>query len=597
MLQLNMARALALCAFCFLLALNAPAQSTATTARPMVSNSAAAVNGKSSADGSDLDDVRRQLREQQQELERMRAIIAQQSNLIDDLRQRVEHTEQSTNTSGVIKTGEIAASDTTTRATAGTGPQASSNKGQADNTVDARLARAEEQIKKNSETITKQLGSITFSGDLRLRYEALLGQLNTSPNADNPAILGNELTARNRLRVRARLALRGQIGKEFDWGLRFVTGSLAEAISGNQTLTDFYNKKPFGLDQFYLAWTPQRVPGLRLQGGKFDVPWLRTELTIDNDVQPEGLSESYSRNFKRHTLKNITAVAWQLPFLERNSTFVRNANGTVNLSESRRGGRDLALYGAQLRTRLEPSPTVALTLSAADLFFSGTQFITPIQFLGRDLQLPVTINIPATATTPAQTITTQVTIPRDLLVAGNANLGLSTATNNATNRDGRLSSGFNLVDLIGRLDLSGNKRWPIALILNFVHNTQAHDVVAAGPGGTNQLFPNHESNGYWAELQAGKNKERGDVLFNYVFMRIEKDAVLTPFNFDELVRQSDVRAHRLSFSYTADPRVTLAVTGLFSQRPNGLLGVFSTTPPGSLNRPTTRLQFDTIFRF
>ena len=89
------------------------------------------------------------------------------------------------------------------------------------------------------------------------------------------------------------------------------------------------------------------MPGLRLQGGKFEVPWVRTELTIDNDVQPEGFNETYSRGFKHSTLKNLTFIAWQLPFLERNSTFVRNANGTVNLDESRRGGRDLWWTGAR----------------------------------------------------------------------------------------------------------------------------------------------------------------------------------------------------------------------------------------------------------
>jgi hypothetical protein len=41
----------------------------------------------------------------------------------------------------------------------------------------------------------------------------------------------------------------------------------------------------------------------------------------------------------------------------------------------------------------------------------------------------------------------------------------------------------------------------------------------------------------------------------------------------------------------------LTLTGIITQRPNGLLGVFGATPQGSLNTPTTRLQFDTTFRF
>ena len=334
-----------------------------------------------------------------------------------------------------------------------------------------------------------------------------------------------------------------------------------------------------------------------MQAGKFEPPWTFTEMTIDSDLMVEGFNESYSRSFKNSAFKDLTFVAWQLPFLERNSAFVRNANGTVNIEESRRGGRDLALYGGQLRTRIEPSSKVALNFSIADLYFSGTQFISPAQVFGSNLLLPITITIPATATTPAQTVTSQVSIPRDLLVAGNANLGLTNASNNATNRDGRLASGFNLVDLIGRLELKHSKRFPVSILLNFVTNTQTHDVVTAGPGGINLVLPNNENTGFWGEFQVGQTRERGDMLFNYTFARVEKDAVLTPFNMSDITQQSDMRIHRFTIGYAADPRVTLSLIGIITDRANGLFGPFIPTPAGSLNRATTRLQFDTVIRF
>jgi hypothetical protein len=320
-------------------------------------------------------------------------------------------------------------------------------------------------------------------------------------------------------------------------------------------------------------------------------------MTIDNDLMVEGFNESYVRTFKKSTLKDLTLVAWQLPFLERNSAFVRNTNGTVNIDQSRRGGRDLALYGGQIRARLEPSAKVALNLSVADLFFSGTQFISPVQVFGNQLLLPVTFTIPASGTTPAQTITTQVSIARDLLVAGNAGLGLTNASNNATNRDGRLASGYNLVDMLARLELKQSKRWPVTLLFNFVTNTQTHDVVTAGPGGADLLLPNNEKHAFLGEVQVGSTKARGDMLFAYDFLRIQKDAVLTPFNWSDITQQSDMRGHRFAFSYAADPRVTLTATGIVTERPHGLLGPFATTPPGSSNRSTFRLQFDTVLKF
>jgi Putative porin len=592
MLRLSTLRVLSLLLLCFGAAAVTAAQSPAAVRPPV--NPAADANNQSSPKASELDEVRRQLREQRQELERMRSTITEQSRLIDELRQRFEQAAERQQNSLTVGTdrSDINASDALPA-------DASPNSGSAaqKSQTDDRLKSVEEQTKKNTEAIARQLGSITFSGDLRLRYESLLNQLNATANADNPLVLGNELTARNRFRIRARLNIRGRIGKEFDWGLRLGTSSFADTISNNQTLTDFYNRKPFGLDNVYIAWTPQRVPGLRIQGGKFDVPWLRTEMTIDNDLAPEGLSEAYSRNFQKSKFKSLTFTAWQLPFLERNSAFVRNSNGTVNIDESRRGGRDLALYGAQIVARFEPSSTIGLTLSVADLYFNGTQFISPVQVFGNQLQLPVTIVIPATSTTPAQTITTQVSIPRELLVAGHGNLGSTTASNNAVNRDGRLSSGYNLIDIIGRLDLTHSKRFPVTLLFDFVTNTQARDVVVAGPNGSNLLLANNENNGYWAEIQIGKSRERGDLAFGYTFLRIEKDAVLTPFNFSDVAQQSDMRAHRLGFTYAADARVLLTLTGIITQRPNGLLGVFGATPQGSLNTPTTRLQFDTTFRF
>jgi len=457
-------------------------------------------------------------------------------------------------------------------------------------------ASVEDRLKK-VETRVSEIGAIKFSGDIRLRSESIFGQQNILANGDNPALLGNELSPRHRMRMRARLQMRGSVNDEFDWGLRFATGSFADNISTNQTLTDFFNRKPFGLDQAFVTYKPKRVAGLRLQGGRFEPPWTFTEMTIDNDLMVEGFNESYTRTFKKSTLKDLTFVAWQLPFLERNSAFVRNANGTVNIDQSRLGGRDLALYGGQVRARFEPSSKVALSLSVSDLFFSGTQFISPVQVFGSQLLLPLTFTIPASGVTPAQTITTQVAISRDLLVAGNTGLGLTNASNNATNRDGRLASGYNLVDMLARLELKHSKRWPVTLLMNFVANTQAHDVVTAGPGGTDLLLPNNENHGFWGEIQVGSSKARGDTQFGYTFLRVEKDAVLTPFNFSDVTQQSDMRGHRFLFAYTADPRVTFNVIGIVTQRLNGLLGPFVATPPGSLNRSTFRLQFDTVLKF
>jgi TolA-binding protein len=613
-------RAVALCAFASVLAAGTRAQSPAATtnaehtarnAEQPVTNAPSGTAPQSGVRGSlfALDEMQQQLREQREEIEQLRSALKEQSRLIGELRSRVEVTEQQVATgqaqpsvvrAATYATAGIEAKDATllSGAAAATG-------GAQEPKLEERVKHVEEQSKKTSDAVAKQLGSLTFSGDMRFRYESFYGQQNALASSDNPATLGNPLSTRQRLRMRARFGVRGKVSDEFEWGLRLTTGSFADLVSTNQTLTDFFTRKPFAVDQAYITYKPKALPGFQAQAGKFDTPWTRTELTWDNDISPEGLNESYTRTFKKSSFKNMALVAWQLPMLERNSAFVLGADGHVDLSASGRAGRDLALYGAQARTEFAPSKNVSLKLSAADLYFSGTQFITPAQVFATNIQFPVTFTIPASGTTPARTITTQVSVPRDLLVAGNGNLGLSLANTNATNRDGRLSSGYNLVDLIARADFTRSKRWPFMMLFDFVTNTQTHDVVTAGPTGADLLLPNREGQGYWAEFQLGKDVlrlpvdkiSRGDVTFNYTFLRVEKDAILSPFNGSDLGQSTDMRVHRFIVGYAADPHITLSLTGFFTNRPTGLLGPFGQTPAGSLNRTLTRLQLDTILRF
>ncbi len=552
----------------------------------------------------EIEEVKRQLLEQQKQIEQLRLLIDQQSKIIEKLQNNTPPTNQN-RAAAVQTTNNSAASQT--------------------DPIEARLGKVEEQSKKTTESIAKnQLGTLGFSGDLRMQYDSQSGLLNNAANVNDPAIFGNELSSRQRIRYRLRFAVRGKIGgdvfsgfynnsgekrmeKEFEWGIRLTSGNLSSPASPNSVLTDFFSRKPIGIDHAYVAWRPRLMPGLRIIAGKFEPTWTRTEMTLDNDMQVEGVSEIYSRDIKNSFLKNITFSAWQLPLMERGTTFVRNANGTINIEESKRGGRDLGLFGAQLQGKFALSQKTNLTLSVADLHFAHTSAINPIQVFGGNLQLPVTITIPATATSPAQTVTGVATVPREFLSSSNGNLGLSSATNAAVNRDGRLASGFNLVDFLAQLEFKQFKYVPMTLIFDYVRNTQTRDVIVAGAGGANVFLPNNENQGVWAEYRIQSLRKKrggdfnapvsGDLLFSYTFLRIEKDAVLTPFNWDDLIQGSDIAAHRLFFSYTADPRVTFNLTGLFSKRPNGLLGPFGTNPAGSLNRFTNRIQIDTIFKF
>lgn len=630
-MRLNTLRALVLCALVAATSASVAAQSPNESRSPDPSKPADAAapgqtpGGKVSGNLFGLDDMRRQLSEQRGEIEELRAALKEQSRLIGELRSRVEHAEieASSHASSALVRDAVYTSAVAGDSARGQNTPAATEGAAQDMKLEERVKRTEDQTKKMSDAVVRQIGSLTFGGDLRFRYESFYGQQNALASSDNPAALGNPLTTRQRLRLRARFGVRGKISDEFEWGLRLATGSFADVISTNGTLTDFFTRKPFALDYAYILYQPKALPGFFVEAGKLDASrkftlagaakdadrldasWTRTEMTWDNDISPEGLMETYARTFKDSAFKNVVLQAWQFPMLERNSAFVLGADGHVDRVASGREGRDLALYGAQARTTVALSPNVSLRLSASDLYFSGTQFISPAQVFNGNVQLPVTFTIPASGTTPARTITTQVSIPRDLLVAGNGNLGLSLANTNAVNRDGRLSSGYNLVDLIARADFTRSKKWPVMLLFDFVTNTQTHDVVTAGTSGADVLLPNHEGQGFWGEFQIGKDVlrlpvdkiERGDVTLNYTFIRVEKDAVLSPFNASDFGLSTDMRVHRFILGYALEPRVAVSLTGFFTSRPNGLLGAFNQTLPGSLERTLKRLQFDTILRF
>jgi uncharacterized protein YukE len=289
-----------------------------------------------------ISDLIKQLKDQRDEIEKLRSTLVEQQKVIDKLNQNYENRT-------VSASQNLNAAATATQ-TEGQGSTTSPG-------VEDRLTKIVNDQGKSLETVKKQLGSITIGGDIRLRYEGIFGLQDASANATNPTALGNELPSRHRGRIRARLSLTGKIGTQFDWGLRIATGSYADTISTNQTLTDFYNRKPFGLDQAYVAYRPKQLPGLSLMGGKFEKPWAYTEMTFDNDLMVEGISQSYTRDFEDSFLQNFTFTSFQLPFVERNASLSRNADNTVNNISTENSGRDLAILGAPLLYRFSSKYT------------------------------------------------------------------------------------------------------------------------------------------------------------------------------------------------------------------------------------------------
>jgi hypothetical protein len=96
--------------------------------------------------------------------------------------------------------------------------------------------------------------------------------------------------------------------------------------------------------------------------------------------------------------------------------------------------------------------------------------------------------------------------------------------------------------------------------------------------------------GYWGEVEIGRILEKHDLQFAYTRIFIEREAVLSSLNYNQMYQGSNVTEHRFSVFYTVRSNVILDFIGLFG-RPLNFGG--ATPPIDSLKR----LQFDVNYVF
>lgn len=420
---------------------------------------------------------------------RLEDLVERQQHIIEALQPKILTTTVSNNIANALTT-DVANPVVATTIAPSVVPTTSA--------VSQTPAVTDDQLK-HLDSLYKAFGNITFSGDFRLRYEGFFNQGFDAPT---------KITDRNRAVFRARLQLAGRINKNLDYGLRVSTGSFTNPIGENQTFTDFFNRKPVGFDNYFIRYDskPDQGVGVILQVGKFDYPWKRTELTFDNDLQPEGAAETIYYKGKNF-LKDARLIAFQLPFSEAAA------------------GVDSVLYGGQAQA----------SVGKGEFGFTGA--VTYLNFNQVDA-IARSLSRPATQ------------------VGG----GLEFGTTNRVRRDAMgniigFVAGYNIVDILGEARYTKYKKFPVTLVLNYSRNTSG------------KLDKLKERNGYWAEIKVGSTKEKGNIQFAYLFNRIEQDAVLSVFNYsDQLATNS--RTSRVSVAYAVHSNVFFQFNGIFSQRFN-----------------------------
>ena len=157
------------------------------------------------------------------------------------------------------------------------------------------------------------------------------------------------------------------------------------------------------------------------------------------------------------------------------------------------------------------------------------------------------------------------------------------------------ASRFGILDAIARLDVdTGIGRFPMLLLFDFAQNTQACGNLAAFTT-PKPACNSKQRHAYWAEVQFGKTQEQGDMRFGYTFARIEREAVVSAFNFSDLRQGTNLADHRLEYAFQANKNTTLAFTALIGRQLGRLT---AGTPPASVReRYLKRLQFDLFYKF
>lgn len=438
----------------------------------------------------------------------------------------------------------------------------------------------------------KNFGPFSFSGDFRLRDEPYFG---------GPI---NNSQVRNRERFRARVYLNAKLNDDLGGGLSLASGDPNDPITSNQTANQFFTRKPFLLERAFVTYNPHQFKALTLTGGKFAFPWYRTQLTWDDDINPEGVAQRLEwQSTKWHYLRQIALVGFELPFAETQNTeaiktFTQPINATFPYADA--SVHQSVVYGGQLQTRWQLGSWLTIT---ADSAFYNWHNADPVALANQVAYGNATASSPGvgiytlngTLTNSFQTITetvsaaptsgaTPVVVSRQIIAA-------------------KLNSKFAITDNILQFDIkTPSARWPVRFLADYAQNTRAcanatpltttATPVAGGvigaPATTNGACRANERRANWLEARFGRQSQKGDFQFAYTHMLIEREAVISVFNFSDIRQGSNVAQNRVEAFYQVHPNVQLGATGYFGRS----MGTTDAT-----ETLLKRFQFDVIYKF
>ena len=173
---------------------------------------------------------------------------------------------------------------------------------------------------------------------------------------------------RTRGRFRVRFGTEGHLAPGLRVVAGFGVGELNDPNSTYQTLGNNFSRKFATWDRAYMTYNPTRAKWMVLTAGKFPQNWLRSPMTFDVDLFPEGLSERFSFDLKRAgAFKNFSLQGLQLV-----------ANEQAN-------GPDTLIMGGQATVRVNPARRFSTIAAFTELDFKRPESLLRSQLNGSNV--------------------------------------------------------------------------------------------------------------------------------------------------------------------------------------------------------------------
>jgi hypothetical protein len=402
----------------------------------------------------------------------------------------------------------------------------------------------QEVTAKNSlySTLPEWIQRMRWTGDIRIRGES---DDFSSTNATNyyldynainaaggvskagPNALLNTTLDENRLRERVRFGFDTDFGSGFSGAVRLATGSTGEIIATtNQSLGTYGSGYTVTFDEAYLRWTGQSSTGRQIftmYGGRFQNPWISTDMIWYNDLTFEGLISNYRFNLSHYSTPrhDLFLTLGVLP-LTNYSPF--SSNPTTEQKY---------LLAGQLGLDFYTDNNSRLRMGAA---YYDYQRITGVR-------------------NPFNSTLYNWTAPT-FVQKGNTMFNIANTTDPTVQLFG-LAANYRIADVTAIADLHVLPRYSLGVTLEALRNV-GYNVSQVQANFGAYVAP--KTSGYRADMSFGTNYPpqfgswRASVGYRYV----QRDAVLDAFNDEDFhLGGTDAKGYTIVFDYSFNPRVFL----------------------------------------